>query len=243
MIRILALLLVAISTLAQAQDAEEKRGYKYYNNFDLALSTVGKQSAVALYWAKFHPLTKKKRFKVGYGVRFTSQFGKDLYYTTAPASLTNGKTGPGVLFAKDIPANIDTLYVPSSQHNAFNISIHLQYTIKEKLDIGFNIDAIGVGFGANTSGKYIGYQSSQNESMQSASPTRLNVLLVDANDRGMLNSELYLRYWFQQKWAVKIGIAHLFTEYTTDQKLRLDNDRWRDIATLGMVGITYSPFR
>ncbi len=165
MIKIIALLLVAISTLAQAQDTEEKRGYKYYNNFDLALSTVGKQSTVALSWTKLHPVTKKKRFKVGYGVRFASQFGKDLYYITAPASLTNGQTGPGVLFANDIPANIDTFFVPSSQHNALNISIHLQYAIKETLDIGFNIDAIGVGFGPNASGKYIGHQSSQNGSM------------------------------------------------------------------------------
>ena len=59
----------------------------------------------------------------------------------------------------------------------------------------------------------------------------------------MLNSELYFRYWFNQKWAIRAGATFLFTEYTTDKKLRLDNDRWRNKSLMGLVGITFSPFR
>jgi hypothetical protein len=227
-----------------AQDIPtEKKGYKYNNNFDLALSTSGNQSSGALSWVKFHSITKKKRFKIGYGIRFTSQVGKNLNYVTAPAIITSKQTGPQVLFSKIYTENIDTFFVAKSQNNSLNLSINLQYTIKGKFDIGFNIDAVGLSFGGKTSGKYIAYQSNDNGMQQFASPTSYNLLLVSDNDIGMLNSELYFRYWFNQKWAVRAGASFLFTEYTTNNKLRLDNDRWRNKSLMGLVGITFSPFR
>jgi len=99
---------------------------------------------------------------MGYGLRFTGQGGKDLYYTTAPAILTSKQTGPQVLFSEIFYENVDTFFVSKSQNNSLNISINLQYTIKEKFDIGFNIDAVGLSFGGNTTGKYIAYQSTDN---------------------------------------------------------------------------------
>jgi hypothetical protein len=227
-----------------AQDTPtEKKGYKYNNNFDLALATNGAQFSGALSWVKFHAITKKKRFKIGYGLRFTAQGGKDLYYVTAPAILTSKQTGPQVLFSETFLENVDTFFVSKSQNNSLNISINLQYTIKEKFDIGFNIDALGLSFGGSTTGKYIAYQSTDNGTQQIASTTSLNLLLVSDNDIGALNSELYFRYWFNQKWAFRVGASFLFTEYTTSNKLRLDNDRWRNKSLMGLVGITFSPFR
>ena len=227
-----------------AQDAStEKKGYKYNNNFDVALSANGNQYSGALSWVKFHSITKKKRFKIGYGLRFTGQGGKDLYYATAPAILTSKQTGPQVLFSEIFYENVDTFFVSKSQNNLLNISINLQYTIKEKFDIGFNIDAVGLSFGGKTTGKYIAYQSVDNGAQQLATPTLYNLLLISDNDIGALNSELYFRYWFNQKWAVRAGASFLFTEYTTNNKLRLDNDRWRNKSLMGLVGITFSPFR
>jgi hypothetical protein len=221
----------------------EKKGYKYNNNFDLALSTSGNQSSGALSWVKFHSITKKKRFKIGYGIRFTSQVGKNLHYVTAPAIITSKQTGPQVLFSKIYYENVDTFFVSNAQNNLLNLSINLQYTIKGKFDIGFNIDAVGLSFGGKTTGKYIAYQSTDNGNIQTAAPTSYNLLLVSDNDIGGLNSELYFRYWFNQKWAVRAGASFLFTEYTTNAKLRLDNDRWRNKSLMGLVGITFSPFR
>jgi hypothetical protein len=240
------LLLVVCSltlNVLNAQDTLEKRGYKFNNNFDAALSSNGAQSSIALSWVKFHDITKRQRFKIGYGIRFTSQAGKDLNYATAPAILTSKQTGPQVLFSPIYYENVDTLFVTSTQHNALNISINLQYTIRQKLDIGFNIDAIGFSFGGKVNGKYVAYQSTNNGTTQAASPTPFNLLLVSDNDIGSLNSELYGRYWFNPKWAIKAGACFLFTEYTTEKKLRLENDRWRNKSLMGMVGITYSPFR
>ena len=233
-----------LNTNMLAQDAlTEKKGYKYNNNFDFALATSGNQFSGALSWVKLHSITKKKRFKVGYGLRFTAQGGKNLYYVTAPAILTSKQTGPQVLFSKIYYENVDTFFVAKSQNNLLNISINLQYTIKEKFDIGFNIDAAGLSFGGKTTGNYRAYQSTDNGTLQSANPTSYNLLLVSDNDIGALNSELYFRYWFKQKWAIRAGASFLFTEYTTHDKLRLDNDRWRNKSLMGLVALTFSPFR
>ncbi len=243
----ITLIIVFIVSLfnATAQDSLNiKKGYKYNNNFDVALSSNGNQFSGALSWVHFNAITKKKRFKIGYGLRFTSQFGNNLNYVTAPAKITSKQTGPQVLFSKIYTENIDTFFVTSTQHNSLNISINLQYTFKQKLDVGFNIDAVGLSFGAKTDGKYISYQDNlKNKSTQSAKPTSLNALLVSDNDIGSLNSELYLRYWFNKHFAIKAGATFLFTEYTTSNKLRLDNNRWRNKALMGMIGITYTPFK
>lgn len=240
---LLLIILLNYTTFYSQEVSPEKKGYKYNNNFDLALATNVNQSLAALSWVHFHPITKKQRFKIGYGIRFNSQFGKNLNYATAPAKLTSKRTDPGVLFSKIYTENIDTFFVSKSQVNSLNISINLQYTIKQKLDIGFNIDAIGFSFGAKTTGKYIGYQAINNGSIQSAAPTSFNALLVSDNDIGSLNSELYARYWFNTKWAIKAGASFAFTEYTTNNKLRLDNNRWRSKSLMGMIGITFSPFK
>ncbi len=242
---VLYLLLILFSTfIINAQDTlTHRKNYKYNNNFDVALSASANQQMGALSWVHFHSVTKKQRFKIGYGIRFNSQFGKNLTYVTAPASITSKRNDPGVLFSKIYYENIDTFFVAKSQNNSLNLSINLQYTIKQKLDIGFNIDAIGFSFGAKTTGIYISSQSTESGSTQSARPTPFNLLLVSDNDIGFLNSELYVRYWFNKNWGIKAGASFIFTEYTTDNKLRLDNNRWRNKALIGMIGITYSPFR
>jgi hypothetical protein len=177
-------------------------------------------------------------------VRFGSQFGNNLNFATAPAILTSKREGPQVFFLETFNENIDKLFISSSQVNSLNASINLQYTFKNKLDIGFNIDAVGFSFGKEISGTYIDNQSPVllNGSQQTAKPTTLNALLISDNDIGSLNSELYARYWFNKKWAIKAGVSFYFTEYTTNNKLRLENDRWRNKILMGMIGVTYNPF-
>ena len=241
---LIILLALLSNQLLFAQDATEvKKGYKYNNNFELSLASNGDQSLAALSWVHFHSVTKKQKFKIGYGVRFNTHLGKNLNYVTAPASLTSKTTGPQVLFSEIFSENIDTFYVTKAQSSFINISINLQYTIKEKFDIGFNIDAVGLSFGGKTNGKYIAYQSVANGTVHQAAPTSFNLLLISDNDIGALNSELYFRYWFKPKWAIKAGASFAFTEYTTENKLRLENDRWRNKALMGMIGVTFSPFR
>jgi hypothetical protein len=209
------------------------------------LSGGANEFAGALSWAHLHGFGKKKqKFKIGYGLRLTSFAGKDLDYTTAPARLTSRATGPQVLFSETFLESIDTVTFSSAQTNSLNISIQLQYSFSKKIDIGFNIDAIGFSFGPTKTGTLISsIKPSGLSEVQSARPTPFNLLLVSDNDIGSLNSELYLRYWFRDQFAIKSGITFLFSEYTTDNTLIFDNDRFRYKSLMFLLGFTYSPFK
>lgn len=234
--KIIFLLLVSVVAFnSHAQYAYPKK--QHYG--DVALSGIGGAST-ALSYNNLYGVGKSKRFKIGWGVRLTSFFGKNLDYYTAPAKLTSGEVGPQVLFVENILSNIDTLQLTKTQTNALNLDIHLQYSFR-KLDIGFNIDAIGVTFGAQQSGQFIAKStgSKLNGTTQTAKPTSFNLLLVSDNDLGSLNSELYGRYWLKDNIGLRFGASFQFTEYTTTQKLTFENDRFRNKALMPFVGISF----
>lgn len=181
---------------------------------------------------------KQKQFAVGIGGRFTSYFGSNQYYRTAPAKLTSGSTGPGVIFKEDIEENIDTVLMKSPQVNSLNVLINLRYRFSDKFHVGFNIDAIGFSFGGNKQGTYLNYPQGNTTE---GKPTSFNILLISDNDRGSLNSEFYARYYFNEKWGVKAGAQFHFTEYTTEtevQQFPEPNDRFRNKSLLFAAGVT-----
>jgi hypothetical protein len=182
---------------------------------------------------------KRRRIAFGVGARFNAYLGKNQYFVTAPAKLTSGSTGPGVLFKKNIPANIDTFLVKTAQLNSLNLFLSLGYNISERLSIRFNIDAIGFSFGKSTRGNYI--QGTQGQ-MGDATPTTWNLLLVSDNDRGSLNSMLFARYLLNENWGINGGVQFLFSEYTTDSVLQQapePNDRFRNKSLMFSVGFSY----
>ena len=184
--------------------------------------------------------TTKRKFKIGTGIRFTyfTAHHKDLI--TAPAKLTSGEKGPQVLFKDNILSNLDTLHIAKIGVGYINIPIHLQYSFSQKLEIGFNIDAIGLSFGNKQSGTFYASDSrSLNKSTQTAKPTVFNALLVSDNDLGSLNSELYGRYWVNDKIGIRAGLSFQFIEYTTDKKLTFENDRFRSKNLLPMIALSY----
>lgn len=173
-------------------------------------------------------LGAKKKFYVGTGVRFTSFFGSNVNFTTAPADLT----------ADD--KNVDTLFAPSPGVNSLNLTINLGYKISEKLDVGFNIDAIGISFGPTGMPSYIRNGKS---TASSASPTSPNLLLIGDNDKGSLNSHLFVRYKLSDHLGLKLAYQYLFNELTTSTKIQTipsANDRFRAKSGMIYVGLNYN---
>ena len=184
-------------------------------------------------------LGRKHRIVVGGGARFTSYIGKNQYYITAPAELTSGDTGPGVIFKENIDANIDTFLIKTAQVNSLNLLITLGYNVSPKLLFRFNIDVIGFSFGKSINGNYI---NGSQGAMVSADPSPFNLLLVSDNDKGSLNSEFFGRYLINDKWGIKGGIQFHFTEYTTDTEIQQapePNDRFRNKSLMFMVGASF----
>ncbi|HRH34759.1 MAG TPA: hypothetical protein PKY12_06855 [Catalimonadaceae bacterium] len=207
---------------------------------DLSISGSQNHFTISPGFSWLYGLGKSRKFNLGIGFRYSGAFSQNQNFTTAPARLTSGQEGPQVLFAPDKPENVDTFQLGNSWVNALNLAIYLQYNLNEKWQLGFNIDAIGVSFGTKTRGNFNSIKS-DNVGLKSigAKPYPFNVLLVSDNDLGSLNSELFLRYFFKEKWAIKVGATFIFTEYQTDLKPAFDNDRFRHKSLQVMLGLSY----
>lgn len=227
------------------------QSYREGHLFGATLNIGSGELATALSWSHYHGFGEQKRFKVGYGLRLSNYFGANQEYITAPAKYTSGKESFAALFAENILANFDTLSFKSAQVNALNVGIYLSYTpqiLKDKLDIGINIDAIGFSFGSKQEGVFRG-EGAFNAKNVGAKVSPFNLLLVSDSDLGSLNSEWYLRYWLNEQWAIKLGYEFLFTEFTTDDKVQPIpntnelNDRFRKKSSMLMLGVQFAPFR
>jgi hypothetical protein len=239
-LKLFSFFMLALVTTSSAQYLKQN---SYY---DLTYSTNVKQSVIALNWSHLHGLGKSKRFSIGYGIRFNSNFGTTSDFITAPAKLTSGTTGPGVIFSEIILENLDTISFNKYLVNSLNLAIHLNYKLKSNWMLEFNIDALGLSFGPEQIAAYNSSKKSLSPSKeldQAAKPTLYNILLTSDNDYGSLNSELNLKYWINPNWAIKAGVSFSFIEYTTKNKLYINNDRFRNKSLQGLIGISYTPFK
>jgi len=187
---------------------------------------------------------KRERIQVGAGLRYTAFFGKDLFYITAPARLTSGKTGPTVLFTNNIQQNIDSFLVQRAQTHSVNLALALGYQFSPKWLAEFDIDLIGFSFGPQIeNGLYI-HEGNQGGSLanQTAKPSTFNALLISDNDRGSLYSSIAIHYRLNTGIAIKAGAAFVFSEYTTAQpvqQLPEANDRFRYKSLSPMIGLSW----
>lgn len=217
-------------TCAKAQQTSIPEKDQY---FDLAFG-IGENSltSYSLSWNKNYGLFASKKLRLGYGVRFSGLNGKEINYITAPANLTGDD------------ATIDTLYMGKANTMALNAMINLQYQFHPKIKLGFNIDAIGLGFGGEQSANFISLENSgQFPQNLNAKPTSFNLLLVGDNDIGQLKSEFYLAYAVAKQAWLRAGFDMTFSEYTSSQVLTNENDRFRNKATLFFVAVSYNPFK
>lgn len=234
------LIFLFVTLTVQAQ----KNFFRENNFYDLTVSSNGNQYLGAIAWSHLHGIGLAKKLKIGYGLRFTSGFGNRTNFITAPAKLTSTTTGLGVIFSENVPGNFDTLFLGSYQVNSFNAVIYINYAFSSKWEIEFNIDAVGISFGAAKTADYNSSKrllSPNTNTRQVANPTRLNLLLTSDNDIGSLNSEILVKYWFKNDWAIKAGGSFIFSEYTTSNSLFLNNNRFRNKAFLPMIGLVYTP--
>lgn len=184
------------------------------------------QGSISVDYFRLWRLGKSEKIEIGLGGRFTSYFGTAQYFSSAPPSLASE--------AK----KSDSLLLQSPQVNVLNLAVNIGYRFSQKFGVGFNIDVTGFSFGKERDGFYSNGNQGQ---ATSAKPTSFNILLVGNNDRGSLNSEFYVRYFFKEKLGVKLAYQYLFVEYVTDtevQQVPEANDRFRNKASLFSIGIT-----
>jgi hypothetical protein len=224
--------LVASVFVAQAQEVSKK-----LKQVDAVLAFAEDQFAFSGHYTHQWKLGKSQKFSIGWGARLSVYTGSNQFYETAPAELTSESTSPLIFFSEIIPENMDSFLIASPQVVAMNLSIDMRYQFTSKLAAGFSIDALGFSLGGEKNGTHINGAPTRTEN---AKPTPFNILLISDNDRGSLNSEIYLAYDVSEKIAVKAGTQFLFTEYTTDTNVQTtpkENDRFRNKSLLIAVGV------
>lgn len=232
------IVLIGLLSFPVILSAQEER--KNSQVIDLGVS-FGNEVAFSSSYFYNWKVGKKKKLELGVGGRINAFFGEDLFYRTAPARLTSGRTGPLVFFREDIEENIDTVLIQKPNTNSVNAAVEIGYTISSRWFVAFNIDVIGFTFGKKfDDGLYI--KDNNGTGNISGKPAPFNILLISDNDRGSLSSEFYVRYKISKKWGVHGGISFDFSEYKTDNKVQQSpepNDRFRYKSAGALIGVTY----
>ncbi|MEX2592156.1 MAG: hypothetical protein WD426_05235 [Anditalea sp.] len=221
-------LLILSFVVSNAQTDDIPRTSSY---FDVALGVGDGIYSGALSWNRTHGIIRSNKLRLGYGVRFSSFGGSDLCYTTAPADLTAQEE------------TIDTLHVASSAILNLNALINIQYQFSPRLLAGFDIDAFGFGFGPSKNTTFVTTPDPGTfNNNQTAQPTPFNLLLGFDNDIGQIKSEFYIKYQISDTWGIRGGMDMSFYEYTTEDKLANNNDRFRYKAMMPFAGVSFNPF-
>jgi hypothetical protein len=237
----LFVILIALTIKANAQYVYQFPP-RTQTNFDVVFAGGKKGFSPSASYTKIYGINENKRFKIGYGVRLNTYFAKNKEFITAPAKITSGKESFLALVSKPIIGNLDTLQMARTQTNAINTKFIIQYTIK-RMDLGFNIDLFGLTLGGSQEGIFSAKESRLfNQTKQKARPSAFNLLLVGDSDRGSLNSEIYARYWVNDRIGIRAGASYQFFEYKTNNKLTFDNDRFRLKTIMPFVAVSFSTF-
>ncbi len=228
------LFLIFILTRLTAQTEIPKTIENFDLSFGLGMHNSNPLFSGSLSFNRTHGLLKSRKLRLGYGIRYTA-FGSaaDVYYSSAPYRIT-----------KD-PDKVDSLIIRKPLSMSLNASVHIEYIIIPRLKVGFDIDAIGIGFGSlKKDNNFISSNNNgQFEMTPFAKPTVLNALLLGDRDWGQLGSEFYAAFAIiPDKLWVRAGMNFTFSEYTTKITLTEDNSRFRNKALLGFLAFSFSPF-
>ncbi len=219
---------VAIALAPGGPAAAEERRSAYSQTVDLAVGVGPSKATGVVSWNHFRGFGKSERLKAGFGLRLASLFGgQDLAYATADAELIGQN-------------KINTLKVSDARTHSLNLEFQIKYRFLRKVEAGFDIDLIGVGFGPARTGEYVS-GSPGFSGRQRAEVSSFDLLQGGKPDRGQLDSEFFLAYWWSERWAIRAGYSHFRSEYTTTRPLDFANDRYRHERNLGLIAVTLRP--
>jgi hypothetical protein len=194
--------------------------------YDLSFGTNANEQTATVAYGSNWSFGKRKQWQLGFGARYSGYFGKQKNYQSAPPE-----------FYRDND-KMDTILVAKPQQNNTALFLNATYRIKQKFELGFNIDAIGVSFGAPQNGQYI---TNGLATPASVTTNGISALLVEANDIGMIKAEYYIAYWVKPKWMVRFGAVDLYSEYKTATELQTGNTRYRGASYMPFLAFRWAP--
>lgn len=220
-----SIILIAALSLGQQAMAQEAETMGLRQDLDLAVGGGDGSVLASLAYQHTWALGKKDQWRLSYGLRFTSfSSNKAMEFYSAPIDyyLIEEKT--------------DTLTVGSPSQSNIALYLGATYRIKDKLELGFNIDALGYTFGGDAAATFKG----GNQTLPTTvSPNQMTALLMGANDIGMIKAEFFVGYQLKENWMIRLGFNNNFVEYVTSTELQPGNTRFRGDPTAGFLAIRY----
>lgn len=146
--------------------------------------------------------------RLGFGVRLGVQDNNNLSYTSARKA-----------YKKDDNL-VDTMVFGRTQVLSFNFNAQAEYYLKKWLAAGLAVDLIGISTGVETNAAYHPGKESTTSGYKSLSevktrPTSANAFSL-ADQKGTLNTQLFLRLEPNKNFAFRIGFACLMNEFSTE---------------------------
>jgi hypothetical protein len=224
------LIIIAVLFCSNALVAQEKKSSRTPKSltsfYDASIGANGNDNAASLAYGNNWSLGKRQQWQLGFGARYTGYLGKQKNYQSAiPGYYRNNE-------------KMDTILVAKPQQNNIALFVNATYRIKQKFELGFNIDVIGASFGASQNAQFI---SNKIETPAQVTTNSITALLVEANDIGMIKAEYYVAYWAKPKWMIRFGVIDLYSEYKTATELQVGNTRYRGASYMPFLSLRYSP--
>ena len=177
----------------------------------------------ALAWNPQWRCCKASWWRLGTGARLTYVRAQNLELETAELGLINA-------------SQTSSLTVPNPQLLALNGFISAEIEPASWLRLGFNLDLVGLSTGPTQKASYseAGFAS---EPLVQA--TTGNLFLIALRDIGTLNSEFFVGIPLGARWNLRLGLAHVFAEMTSQSPLKHGGERFRTIRNSLLLSVAY----
>lgn len=172
---------------------------RVYEHIGLSIATANKVTVPSIAYTQTLEFGRERSYRIGTGFRLNYFNLKNRTFDGVETKIKQVSITPN----------------PKFNGASVNIPIVAEFHTK-KIILGVNIDIIGMSFGKTREGEnlkvdnYEGTLDSLN-----ASPRSLSLLLLGKNNRGTLNSELYLGYKVSDELTVRAGISSLSSSFTS----------------------------
>jgi hypothetical protein len=207
-------------TVTRAGDA----GGRWVSTVDASLALASERGSAALSWNHLYSVWPG-RLEVGLGARATTlRVDGPFAFRTGDASLR----GDGI---------VNQLVIEDPWVTSLNLQVLAIARIAGPVEVGFDIDLVGVSFGPRRTGSYAATDP-RFSGAQGARVATPDLLLGGVRDRGQLNSELFAGVRLGPTWTVRGGLSHAVTSYRTVAELDHGNRDFQRFTTQAFVGVS-----
>jgi len=169
-------------------------------------------------------------------------------YAVLP-SLLAGRVllGPGVRLSATFPGGGATFRAGSGSRGALqvdharllslNLMVQASVRLTGALEVGMNLDLLGVGFGNSVEGSYSGGDPGL-AGPQRAAVEHLDLFLFKNRDRGQLNSEFWVAWW-SGRLGLRAGLQHAAHELRASGPLADGNRGFRSTPSRAFLSAAW----